>query len=57
MEKNNKENIKTEKDGRQVKLTIDNAQVSSNRDIGMNMRQMNHVNSCILWFKNYSILN
>jgi hypothetical protein len=57
MEKNNKENIKTEKEGRQVKLTIDNAEVSSNRDIGMNMRQMNHVNSCILWFENYSSLN
>jgi len=57
MEKNNKENIKTQKDGRRVKLTIDNAQVSSNRDIGMNMRQMNHVNSCILWFENYSNLN
>jgi hypothetical protein len=43
MEKNNKENIKTQKDGRRVKLTINNAEVSSNRDIGMNMRQMNHV--------------
>jgi hypothetical protein len=34
----NKEIIRTTKPQTPVKLSIDNAQLSSNRDIGMNMR-------------------
>jgi hypothetical protein len=34
----NKEIIRTTKPQTPVKLTLDNAQLSSNRDIGMNMR-------------------
>jgi hypothetical protein len=41
--------LRTRKPQEPVKLTIDYTQLSSNRDIGINLRYMDHVNTCTLW--------
>jgi hypothetical protein len=46
-----KEIFRTTKPQKPVKLTIDNSQLNNNRDIAMNMRHMNHVNTCKLWLR------
>ncbi len=46
-----KELLTTTKPQKPVKLTIDNSQLSSNWDIGMNMRHANHFNTCRLWLR------
>jgi hypothetical protein len=40
----------TTKPEKPLKLTTDNSQVSD-RDIGMNMRHVNHFNTCIQWLR------
>jgi hypothetical protein len=49
----NKEIFRTTKPEKSAKLTIDNAQLSSNGDIGMNMRDTIHANTCILWLRTF----
>jgi len=49
-----KESFRTIKPQKPVKLTIDNSKLGGNRDIGMNMRHTNHVNTCVLWLRTLS---
>jgi hypothetical protein len=49
----NKEICRTTKPEKSAKLTIDNAQLSSNGGIGMNMRDTSHANTCILWLRTF----
>jgi hypothetical protein len=43
--------LTTTKPQEPVKLIIDNPQLRSNLDIGMNIRHSNHFNTCILWLR------
>ncbi len=58
LQKNNKTDhlkdkklLTTTKPQESVTLTIDNPQLCSHWDIGMNMRHSNHFNTCIIWLK------
>jgi hypothetical protein len=50
----NKEICRTTKPEKSAKLTIDNAQLSSHGDIGMNMRETSHANTCILRLRTFA---
>lgn len=50
---NQTDHLRNGENFRTTKSIIDNAQLSSNRYIGMNPRHMDHVNTCIPWLHTF----